>query len=167
MSTRINYARVRRIRSVIYTFLVLLALVPTILAIIFGVQVLSYRSIVGQYEPSQAGAPPGPPALQGPTEESPLFPVPPGSAGPGQPTDPGEPDILEPENPFLLGGLEDLPAPQLEGEGAGQPPVAGAAPPVAVQPQQPEPAPGGTGGGVPIPATGVPIPNTGLPRPGE
>jgi len=159
MNPRINYERVRKIKNVIYTFIytfiILLVLVPAIMLIVLGVQVMGYigpiRSLIDQHEAGQAATPvpltpPAPAAPAAPTPQPPpppqqsaeLFPVPP---------------ILEPDDPDTLGQIAALPEPALEDdEIAGQ---LGAPPP-------------GQGGGTLGTATGMPvdvgIPQTGLPR---
>ena len=151
MNNRINYERVRKIKNVIYTLIILLFLVPAILLIVLGIQMMNYlepiRTIIAQHESAQAATPP--PAAIAPTPvqqiEQPAqappeqFPVPP---------------ALEPDAPELLDPIAALPDEYggENGEVAGQ----------ASADRQPA-----AGGGAPGTATGMPvevgIPRTGLP----
>ena len=170
MNSRINYERVRKIKSVIYTFIILLFLVPAVLLIVLGVQMVAYigpmRTIIAQHESAQAAtpapapeapaAPPAPEIQPGGTEvlePEDLFPVPPALEADNL-AEPGE--TTEPE---LLGQITTLPAPTLEGEDENSE-IAGQT--AATPPAQDSPAPAtGTATGRPV---DVGIPHTGLPR---
>ena len=151
MSNHINYTRVRRIKNAVYAFIVLLFLVPAILLIILGVQMIQYlgpmRSIIAQGEAPQAAGPSGAgesaPAQQGnglhlqfPASEQPA-------------------DLLEPEEVFPW-----------EPEPTAEPPFQGEDAPLG-QPEADPPAQSGADASQQPFYGDLAIPNTGLPREGE
>ena len=127
MNNHINYSRVRRIKSVIYTVIVLLFLVPAVLLIVLGVQMIQYlgpiREIIAQNQLSQAGLPisqqdegqffPAPPSQP---EPEPAFAVPPSLKEIQEEQDfaLGENDPVPEDDPQLLGQIA-FPRPQLDG----------------------------------------------------
>jgi len=152
MNNQINYSRVRRIKNAIYTIIILLFLVPAIMLIVLGVQMIRFagpiRTILEHSEIVLAGAAgAGEPAASPVQAEPPLdlFPVPPGL---GEPVE----EPVQMEEPDLSQQLAQHPEPQQEpasmGAGGGTPAVAGGINPT------------GTGS----PETNVMIPDTGLPR---
>lgn len=169
MNNHINYSRVRRIKSVIYAVIVLLFLVPAVLLIVLGAQMIQYlgpiREIIAQNQLSQAGPPisqqdenPFLAAAPLVPEPEPVFPVPPSLS---QTEDEREAegsvpmeDALAPEDdPQLLGQIA---FPRLQLDGAGE---------AREAPSHESDGQGGADAAAEQPGNGeVRIPSTGLPR---